>query len=58
MKNYKRYFVFSKVAAVRTGTLKPLKNADTRQEARDFKATKPDGTIYGIYDRQASAIIR
>lgn len=58
MTNETRYFVFSKIAAVRTGTLKSLKNADTRQEARDFKSEKANPAIYGIFDRQNHSIIR
>lgn len=58
MKNETRYFVFSKIAAVRTGSLKSLKNAETRQEARDFKSEKANPAIYGIFDRHSYTIIR
>ncbi len=57
MKQEKRYFVFSKLAAVRTGKLQSLKNATTRQEARDFKNWKDNPSIFGIYDRVNKAIV-
>jgi len=58
MKNTNRYMVFSKLAAVRTGSLKSLKNAATRQEARDFKSMQVDPSKFAIFDRDAHAIIR
>lgn len=58
MKNQKRYLVFSKLAAVRSGTLKSVKNAATRQEARDFKSMQVDPSKFGIFDRESYSIIR
>jgi len=58
MKNQKRYFVFSKLAAVRTGSLKSVKNAETRQQARDFKSGQVDPSKFGIFDRESYSIIR
>lgn len=57
MKNQARYFVFSKLAAVRNGKLQSLKNATNRQEARDFKNWQADPSKFGIFDRINHAII-
>lgn len=52
-----RYFVFSKNAFNRTGELKSLKNASTREEAREYRRerTVTAGT-YGIFDRVTGRI--
>ncbi len=53
-----RYFVFGKRAADRTGEFHSLKNCEIREDAREFKRTKVDGTVFGIYDKHADAVIR
>lgn len=51
----KRYFVFSRAAFARTGNLKPLRRAATRDEAR---AHKGGNTNYGIWDTLRGAETR
>lgn len=51
----KRYFVFSRAAFARTGNLKPLRRAATRDEAR---AHKDGNTNYGIWDTLRGAETR
>ncbi|QDJ96312.1 hypothetical protein Xoosp13_125 [Xanthomonas phage Xoo-sp13] len=53
-----RYFVFSKKSFNRTGTAKALKNAATREDARDFKRNQNSPTAYGIMDRSTGEVIR
>jgi hypothetical protein len=53
-----RYFVFGKRAAERTGEYRSVKNCAVREDAREFKRTKVDGTVFGIYDRQTETVVR
>lgn len=57
MKIEKRYIVFSKNAFGRTGVLKSVKNAVTRQEARDFKNSQVNPKAFAIWDKQSQDII-
>jgi len=51
----KRYFVFSKSAFAKTGNLRPLRRAASREEARVHK----DGNVnYGIWDTQRNMAVR
>lgn len=49
-----RYYVYSKNSA----TQKPLKNAQTREAARDYKRSQNNPSNYGIFDREAGESIR
>ena len=53
-----RYYVYSKRTLDRTGEAKVLKNAVTREAAREYKRTKSDPTAYGIMDRWTGETIR
>lgn len=49
-----RYYVYSKNSA----TQKPLKNAATREDARDYKRSQNNPSNYGIFDRVNGESIR
>lgn len=49
-----RYYVFSK----RVGPQKVLKNAATREDARDYKRSQSNPANYGIVDRFTGQTIR
>lgn len=49
-----RYYIFSK----NSKTQKPLKNAATREDARDYKRSQSNPTAYGIMDRWTGETIR
>lgn len=49
-----RYYVYSK----NSKTQKPLKNAQTREDARDFKRSQNNPSNYGIFDRWAGESVR
>lgn len=49
-----RYFVFSKQSA----TQKAVKNAATREEARNYKRRQSNPSIYGIFDRVTGQVVR
>lgn len=52
-----RYFVYSKNAFQRTGQFKSLKNAATREEARQYRRERSvNAGTYGIYDRATGRI--
>lgn len=53
-----RYFIFSKNSFSRTGVAKAIKNAVTREEARDYKRSQNNPTAYGIMDRWTGETIR
>ena len=53
-----RYYVYSKRTLDRTGDAKVLKNAATREAAREYKRTKSDPTAYGIMDRWYGESVR
>lgn len=46
-KTQARYYVYSKTSS----TKKPLRNAETREEARDYKRSQANPSRYGIFDR-------
>lgn len=56
MKN--RYAIFSKKSFGKSGKIKSLKNCRIREDARNFKRSKKDGTIFGIFDRDRGIIVR
>lgn len=56
MKNQTRYYLFSKNAYAKTGQAKSLKNASTREEARE--AQRSDSRSLGIFDRINNRVIR
>lgn len=58
MSTQTRYFVFSKKSFARTGVAKALKNASTREAAREFKRNQNQPTAYGIMDRHTGWSIR
>lgn len=49
-----RYYVYSK----NSKTQKPLKNAQTREAAREYKRDQNNPSNYGIFDRWAGESIR
>ena len=49
-----RYYVYSK----NSNTQKPLKNAETREAARNWKRAQNNPSNYGIYDRYEGNSIR
>ena len=51
----KRYFIYSKKVFAKTGNLKPLRRASTRDEAR---AHKDGNTAYGIWDTHNNMAVR
>jgi len=53
-----RYYVYSKRSEARTGQAKPLKNAATREAAREYKRNQANPTAYGIMDRWYGESIR
>lgn len=53
-----RYFIFSKNSYERTGVAKALKNAATREDARDYKRSQQRPSAFGIWDRFAGEAVR
>lgn len=53
-----RYFIFSKNSFNRTGVAKALKNAETREDARNYKRNQSNPTAYGIMDRFTGEAVR
>lgn len=54
-KSSTRYFLFNRNTLERTGEYKAVKNAQTREEARE--ARRSSSQNLGIYDRQARSVI-
>jgi hypothetical protein len=52
-----RYQVFSKQQLVSTGTFKSLKNANTREEAREWKRSASNPSKLAIWDNQSQTVI-
>lgn len=53
-----RYFIFSKNSFARTGVAKAIKNAATREAAREYKRDQSNPSAYGIMDRWTGESIR
>lgn len=59
-KSQSRYFVFSKKAFEKSGVRKPLKNAVSREEARNWKRYQgitDNISSLGIFDRFNNTVI-
>lgn len=53
-----RYVVFSKALYKGYGEPRSLKNAATREAARQFKRNQKAPTAFGIYDRTYGEVVR
>lgn len=53
-----RYFVFSKNSYSASGVAKSMKNAATREDAREYKRMSSNPEKLGIWDRQSNQAIR
>ena len=52
-----RYQVFSKQHLVSTGTFKSLKNANTREEAREWKRSASNPSKLAIWDKDRKSVV-
>lgn len=50
-----RYFLFNRNTLQKTGQYKAVRNADTREEARDYRRSSSQNL--GIYDRVNRSVI-